>query len=115
MIFLLRDSGLINRALMDAGLIQVPLRLLYTEGAVLAGLVYGALPFMILPIYASIEKLDPALLENRGGPGRALLVPLHAGWCGRSRRREWPPGPCWSSCHHSAPSWCPTFSVARGR
>ena len=63
MIFLLRDSGLVNRLLIDAGLIQAPLRLLYTEGAVLAGLVYGALPFMILPIYASLEKLDPALLE----------------------------------------------------
>ena len=63
MIFLLRDSGLINRILMDLGLIVAPLRLLYTEGAVLAGLVYGALPFMILPIYASLEKLDPALLE----------------------------------------------------
>ncbi len=63
MIFLLRDSGLINRVLMDLGVIHAPLRLLYTEGAVLAGLVYGALPFMILPIYASLEKLDPALLE----------------------------------------------------
>ena len=69
MIFLLRDSGLINRALIDAGLIHVPLRLLYTEGAVLAGLVYGALPFMILPIYASLEKLDPALLEAAEGLG----------------------------------------------
>jgi spermidine/putrescine transport system permease protein len=69
MIFLLRDSGLINRALMDLGLVHVPLRLLYTEGAVLAGLVYGALPFMILPIYASLEKLDPALLEAAEGLG----------------------------------------------
>jgi spermidine/putrescine transport system permease protein len=63
MIFLLRDSGLVNRVLLDTGLIHAPLRLLYTEGAVLVGLVYGALPFMILPIYASLEKLDPALLE----------------------------------------------------
>ena len=69
MIFLLRDSGLINRALIDLGLIHAPLRLLYTEGAVLAGLVYGALPFMILPIYASLEKLDPALLEAAEGLG----------------------------------------------
>ena len=69
MIFLLRDSGLINRLLLDAGLIEAPLRLLYTEGAVLVGLVYGALPFMILPIYASIEKLDPALLEAAEGLG----------------------------------------------
>ena len=69
MIFLLRDSGLINRALIELGLIHAPLRLLYTEGAVLAGLVYGALPFMILPIYASLEKLDPALLEAAEGLG----------------------------------------------
>jgi spermidine/putrescine transport system permease protein len=63
MMFLLRDTGLINRLLMDVGLIDAPIRMLYTEGAVLAGLVYGGLPFMILPIYASLEKLDPALLE----------------------------------------------------
>jgi spermidine/putrescine transport system permease protein len=63
MMFLLRDSGLLNRLAIDLGLIDTPVRMLYTQGAVLAGLVYGALPFMILPIYASLEKLDPALLE----------------------------------------------------
>ena len=63
MIFLLRDTGLINAVLLRLGLIEAPLTLLYTPGAVLAGLVYGFLPFMVLPIYASLEKLDPALLE----------------------------------------------------
>jgi spermidine/putrescine transport system permease protein len=63
MIFLLRDTGLINGTLLWAGIIREPLTLLYTPGAVLAGLVYGFLPFMVLPIYASLEKLDPALLE----------------------------------------------------
>ncbi len=63
MMFLLRDSGLVNRLLLELGVISTPLRMLYTDGAVLAGLVYGALPFMILPIYASLEKLDHALLE----------------------------------------------------
>ncbi len=63
MIFLLRDSGLVNRALLGLGLIDQPLTLLYTPGAVMAGLVYGFLPLMILPIYASLEKLDPTLLE----------------------------------------------------
>lgn len=61
--FLLRDSGLVNSALMAIGLIESPITLLYTPGAVLAGLVYGYLPFMVLPVYASLEKLDPALLE----------------------------------------------------
>lgn len=61
--FLLRDTGLLNSALMASGLTDAPLTLLYTPGAVLAGLVYGYLPFMVLPVYASLEKLDPALLE----------------------------------------------------
>ena len=64
MIFLLRDSGLINTLLLRTGLIQQPLALLYTPFAVQLGLVYGFLPFMVLPLYASLEKLDPALLES---------------------------------------------------
>lgn len=63
MIFLLRDTGVINSALLSLGVIREPIALLYTPFAVLAGLVYGFLPFMVLPIYASLEKLDPALLE----------------------------------------------------
>jgi spermidine/putrescine transport system permease protein len=63
MIFLLRDTGLVNALLLRAGLVAVPLTLLYTPFAVLAGLVYGLIPFMVLPVYASLEKLDPALLE----------------------------------------------------
>jgi len=43
--------------------VREPLVLLYTPGAVLAGLVYGYLPLMVLPIYVSLEKLDPTLLE----------------------------------------------------
>ncbi len=63
MIFLLRDSGLVNGILLRLGLIDEPLALLYTPGAVMLGLVYGFLPLMILPIYASLEKLDHSLLE----------------------------------------------------
>jgi len=63
MIFLLRDTGLLNTLLLRIGAIREPLTLLYTPFAVLLGLVYGFLPFMVLPIYASLEKLDPALLE----------------------------------------------------
>ncbi|SRR5579875_138115 len=62
-LFLLRDTGLINTALEAAGLIHQPLPLLYNSGAVLLGLVYAYLPFMVLPIYATLERLDPALLE----------------------------------------------------
>jgi spermidine/putrescine transport system permease protein len=63
MIFLLRDTGLVNSTLLALGIIDAPLTLLYTPGAVLAGLIYGFLPFAILPVYASLEKLDPTLLE----------------------------------------------------
>ena len=62
-LFLLRDTGLINTALQATGIIHAPLPLLYSGGAVLLGLVYGYLPFMVLPIYATLERLDPALLE----------------------------------------------------
>ena len=63
MIFLLRDTGLINSALGSAGVIEEPVQMLYTSFAVMTGLVYGFLPFMVLPLYASLDKLDPALLE----------------------------------------------------
>lgn len=63
MIFLMRDTGLINNWFLKLGLIDQPLSILYTPFAVMVGLVYGFLPFMILPIYASLEKLDPSLLE----------------------------------------------------
>ena len=62
-LFLLRDTGLINTALQALGIIHEPLQMLYTNGAVLLGLVYGYLPFMVLPIYAILERLDPSLME----------------------------------------------------
>ncbi|MGE3538296.1 MAG: ABC transporter permease [Candidatus Tectimicrobiota bacterium] len=62
-ITLLADHGLINNSLRILGLIQQPLALLYNEGAVLTGLVYTYLPFMVLPLYAALERLDPALLD----------------------------------------------------
>jgi spermidine/putrescine transport system permease protein len=60
-IFLLRQEGLVNLALGALGI--PPLPLLYNDFAVMLGQVYGELPFMILPLYASIEKLDGSLLE----------------------------------------------------
>jgi spermidine/putrescine transport system permease protein len=72
-IFLLRDTGLINTALEKIGLIHGPLPLLYNDGAVLLGLVYGYLPFMVLPIYATLERLDPALEEAAADLGARPL------------------------------------------
>ncbi|BAQ83033.1 ABC transporter permease [Pseudomonas sp. St29] len=62
-ILLLRNTGVINNSLMDLGLIHEPLQLLYTDGAVLLGLVYTYAPFVVLPIYATLEKMDIRLLE----------------------------------------------------
>ena len=62
-ILLLRSEGVINSALMSAGLIETPLKLLYSDFAVLVGQVYGELPFMILPIYVALDRLDVRLLE----------------------------------------------------
>lgn len=61
--FLLRDTGLINTALLAVGIIREPLPLLYNDGAVVLGLVYGYLPFMVLPLYTTLEKLDRSLIE----------------------------------------------------
>lgn len=62
-IFILRDTGLVNTLLTSLGLIHHPLPLLYNDGAVLAGLVYNYLPFFVLPLYATMERLDAALPE----------------------------------------------------
>ncbi len=82
-ILILRDHGLVNNLLLAAGVIDQPLTLLYTNGAILLGLVYTYIPFMILPIYASIEKLDLRLVEaahdlyaNRRQVLRKVILPL---------------------------------------
>ena len=62
---LLMGNGAVNGALMALGLIERPLKLLNTHGAVVLGMVYGLLPFMILPTYTSAEKLDRSL-EDAG-------------------------------------------------
>lgn len=60
---LLADQGTINNILMAVGFIDEPIRMLYTEFAVFIGIVYTYMPFMILPLYANMEKLDGSLNE----------------------------------------------------
>jgi spermidine/putrescine transport system permease protein len=62
-LFILRDTGLVNTVLQGMGVIGKPLPLLYNDWAVLVGLVYNFLPFFVLPAYATLERLDPSLLE----------------------------------------------------
>jgi spermidine/putrescine transport system permease protein len=63
LIILFKANGIINTFLLFLGLIHEPLAMLYTQMAVFVGLVYTLLPFMILPIYSSIQKLDRSLIE----------------------------------------------------
>ncbi len=74
--FLLRDTGLINTLLQGLHVIRAPLPLLFNDGAVVLGLVYGFLPFMVLPLYATLEKLDPALLDAAFDLGATPWVAL---------------------------------------
>ncbi|WP_181359583.1 spermidine/putrescine ABC transporter permease PotB [Vibrio paracholerae] len=59
----LGTQGILNQALMSLGLIDAPLRIMFTETAVMIGLVYILLPFMVLPLYSAIEKLDGTYIE----------------------------------------------------
>lgn len=72
-IILLNSEGPVNSALVDAGIISAPLGLLYTPGAVIAGLVYAYLPLVVLPVYASIERLDRTLLEAASNLGASRV------------------------------------------
>jgi spermidine/putrescine transport system permease protein len=60
---LLNREGLINKALTGIGAIAEPLALLYNEFAVVTGLVYNYLPFVVLAIYSALQRLDPSLTE----------------------------------------------------
>jgi putrescine transport system permease protein len=76
-IAILKDEGLLNHFLISIGLIDAPLGLFATNTAVVIGIVYSYLPFMLLPLYAAIEAQDPALLEAAAdlgaSPWRAFL------------------------------------------
>ena len=66
---ILKDNGPINAFLINIGIIKEPLTLLYTDGAVLMGMVYNFLPYMILPIYTIILKIDNSYIEAANQKG----------------------------------------------
>lgn len=80
---MLNTSGIINSLLLGLGLIDAPLAMMYTPGAVILGLVYMLLPFMILPLYAALERLDRRYIEAARDLGASpcktfwrVIVPL---------------------------------------
>jgi spermidine/putrescine transport system permease protein len=80
---ILRPSGVINTVLKELGLIEKPMMMIFSEGAVVTGLVYVLLPFMFLPVYASVERLDRSLVQASADLGatplqtfRRVVLPL---------------------------------------
>jgi spermidine/putrescine transport system permease protein len=80
---IIRDEGLINDFLIWLGVIDKPITILYTNFAILLGLLYSFLPFMVLPLYASLEKMDFRLVEagfdlyaTRSRVLRRIIIPL---------------------------------------
>jgi len=74
---IIRDNGFLNTVLMHLGLLHEPLHIMHTGVAVYIGIIYSYLPFMVLPLFATLEKLDPTLLEAAADlgstPSRAFL------------------------------------------
>ena len=84
---ILKQNGILNNALMGLGVIDAPLPMLHNDFAVYLGIVYSYLPFMILPLYANLEKLDGNLLEAAADLGARpwrtfLTVTLPLSWPG---------------------------------
>ncbi|WP_152045296.1 ABC transporter permease subunit [Aureimonas psammosilenae] len=74
---ILKNEGLLNQFLLWTGLISAPLTILNTETAIYIGIVYSYLPFMVLPIYASLERMDGRLIEAANDLG---CPPVKAFW-----------------------------------
>jgi spermidine/putrescine transport system permease protein len=62
-VLILKQTGFVNTILLDLDIISRPLEMIYTEGAIILGMVYIYIPFMFLPVYASVEKLDWQLVR----------------------------------------------------
>ena len=82
-VIILRTRGLVNTFLLEMGWIDIPMQFLYNETAVMIGMVYALLPFMVLPIYVSLEQFDRRLLEAASDLGaspftafRKITLPL---------------------------------------
>ncbi len=72
-IIIFRSNGLLDKLLMGTGLTSSPLKLLYSYSAVLVGMVYSLLPFMILAVYSSVEKMDWSIIEAARDLGASKL------------------------------------------
>ncbi len=72
-IILLRKHGLINETLLSLGLIKNPFNLMYNNFSIIIGMVYTLLPFMILPLYSSMEKINPKVIDAASDLGASKI------------------------------------------
>ena len=102
-VLILRDEGLVNLGLRGTGVTSGSIQFLYNDVAVLLGLVYTFLPFMVLPIFSTLERIDPAVVE-----ASTISMPVAGAASGTSsghwRARVRSPGRFWCSRRRSAPS-----------
>ena len=82
-IVILSTEGMLNHVLLRIGIVKEPLKMLYTYGAVMIGMIYTMFPFMVLPLYNSIDKMDKAYIEAAKDLGaskwktfRTITIPL---------------------------------------
>jgi putative spermidine/putrescine transport system permease protein len=108
---LLQRRGVINQTLMDLGLIDAPLRLVHNYTGTVIGMLHIMLPFMILPLYASLKTVDRTTCARLRASARARCA--HSGRSSsRCRCRASSPAACWCSSSRSASTSRPRCSAA---
>ena len=110
---ILQREGLLNDALLALGIVDEPPVWLSTDTAIYIGIVYSYLPFMVLPLYASLEKMDETLLEAAADLGCPRVEGVLAGHRAAVAAGRHRPARCSASSRSSASSSSPTCSAAR--
>jgi putrescine transport system permease protein len=110
---ILKPEGLLNQLLMSLNIIDSPLIILNTNWAIFIGIVYSYLPFMVLPLYSALEKMDYTLIEAANDLGCPPLRPSGRS-PSRCPSRASSRAACWSSSRRSESSSFPICSAVPG-
>ena len=111
---LLANDGLVNRIITLGGIFRRHVDWLSGRSiVVILGLVYGYVPYMIIPLYAGLDRLPQSMLEARPRPRRQPVLGVLAGHAGRCADRSWWPACCSPACRCSATTSPATCSPAR--
>ena len=110
---ILQRDGLLNQVLLALRIVDEPPAWLATDTAVYIGMVYSYLPFMVLPLYATLEKMDETLLEAAADLGCPRWKAFWLVTLAACRFPAWPRERCCASSPSSANSSFPICSAAR--